>query len=133
MTDLQLVKPDPPPPEFVFESKTYVHAPSGRTIVERVIVSGDPPDDFARFFTTIQEKVGVQSLPNGIQQPLMANQPWFSNAASATEAFAELNGNWDEIVKAIHAHAKTEIARARVANAVHSSLNGHNRIRGLRG
>lgn len=122
---LKLVTPDPQAPEPVEPeciyrvANVYVHKATGRKIEEREAVVGT----CARFGGDLQ--VNLITNAGGMQYV----GKWEHDGPTAAEAFADLNGRWDEHKARVEREAKVAITRHNLMAGVNQNavnrLNGH--------
>ena len=79
--------------DFIFSVTTYKDN-NGRVLTERTVVSGKPPDDFARFIVSGNIQAGTPMGP--VQWQFEIPLP---NAATPKEAYAILGAEWPRAVK----------------------------------
>lgn len=131
MSDLKLVQPPakaPEPAPFYCRVETVTEFPSGRSLTVRTPIHGSPPPDFRRYAVGVQ--VVIAQTPAG---PLHATRLAQWDADSIPDAFAKFDAEKDAAGRVAHAEGIAELQRQRIAANVNAGLNGHGRIKGLRG
>lgn len=102
---------DTPEVEFIFSVTTYKDN-NGRVLTERTVVSGTPPDDFARFTVSASIKAATPMGPAEWQFEIP-----LSDATTPKEAYAALDLEWPRAVKnaeqELNAFVKEQVAAAK--------------------